>query len=149
MSEKKKYLISIIGTQKLDDDTDTIEVLTTGNYLMKNGHFFIGYKEYDQDNPEEYYDNLVKLDGDLVTISRKGPMKSQLMLEKGKRHQCLYQTIAGTLSIGVFTRYIKSTLNEKGGTLEVSYTLDFNTDLVSENSFKITVEEKENVKEVE
>lgn len=32
---------------------------------------------------------------------------------------------------------------KKGGTLEVSYTLDFNNDLVSENKFKITVEEKE------
>ena len=31
----------------------------------------------------------------------------------------------------------------KGGSLEVSYTLDFNTDLVSENRFVIKVEEKE------
>jgi hypothetical protein len=37
---------------------------------------------------------------------------------------------------------MKSTLTEKGGTLEVSYTLDFNTDLVSENRFKVTIEEK-------
>ena len=149
MSEKKKYMISIVGTQKLDDDTDTVEVLTTGNYMMKNGHFFIGYKEYDQDNPDQYFDNLVKLDGDVVTISRKGSVRSQLMLEKGKRHQCLYESVAGTLAIGVFTRYIISTLNEKGGTLEVSYTLDSNNDLLSENSFKITVEEKESIKEVE
>lgn len=34
-------------------------------------------------------------------------------------------------------------LTKNGGTLEVSYTLDFNNDLVSENKFKITVEEKE------
>lgn len=33
--------------------------------------------------------------------------------------------------------------HQNGGTLEVSYTLDFNNDLVSENKFKITVEEKE------
>ena len=71
-------------------------------------------------------------------------MQSRLMLEKGKRHQCLYQTIAGDLMIGVFTKTMKNTLNEKGGTLEVSYTLDFNTDLVSENRFIITVEEKNN-----
>ncbi|MBQ2470514.1 MAG: DUF1934 family protein, partial [Ruminococcus sp.] len=45
-------------------------------------------------------------------------------------------------SIGVFTKTLKSTLGEQGGTLEVSYTLDFNTDLVSENRFFITVEKK-------
>ncbi len=141
MAEKKKYMISIIGEQRLDDDTDKVEVLTTGNYIMKKDHCYIGYKEYDQENPNDCYDNLIKVEENMVTITRKGPMRSQLMLEKGRRHQCLYQTIAGDLMIGVFTKTMKSTLNEKGGTLEVSYTLDFNTDLVSENSFKITVEE--------
>ncbi|MEE0913048.1 MAG: DUF1934 domain-containing protein [Ruminococcus sp.] len=141
MAEKKKYMISIIGEQKLDDDTDKVEVLTTGNYIMKNDHCYIGYKEYDQENPGDCYDNLIKVEKNMVTITRKGPMRSQLMLEKGRRHQCLYQTIAGDLMIGVFTKTMKSTLNEKGGTLEVSYTLDFNTDLVSENKFKITIEE--------
>lgn len=141
MAEKKKYMISIIGEQRLDDDTDKVEVLTTGNYIMKKDHCYIGYKEYDQENPNDCYDNLIKVEENMVTITRKGPMRSQLMLEKGRRHQCLYQTIAGDLMIGVFTKTMKSTLNEKGGTLEVSYTLDFNTDLVSENSFKITVKE--------
>ena len=38
---------------------------------------------------------------------------------------------------------MNNSLTKNGGTLEVSYTLDFNNDLVSENKFKITVEEKE------
>ena len=78
-----------------------------------------------------------------MTINRKGPMRSQLMLQRGKRHQCIYQTIAGDLNIGVFTKTLENKLSDKGGELEVSYTLDFNTDLVSENRFVIKVEEKE------
>ncbi len=143
MADKEKYMISILGEQKLDEGTDKIEVLTAGNYMMKNGHFFIGYKEYDEDNPNQYFDNLIKVDRETVTITRRGPVKTQLILEKGRRHQCVYQTLAGNLMIGVFTKTLKNTLDEKGGTLEVSYTLDFNTDLVSENRFKITVEEKQ------
>ena len=142
MADKEKYMISIIGEQKLDGETDRIEVLTAGNYMMKKDHFYIGYKEYDENNPNEHSDNLIKVEKDMVTISRKGPMRSQLILEKGKRHQCVYQTVAGNLMIGVFTKTMKSTLNDEGGTLEVSYTLDFNTDLVSENSFKIEIREK-------
>lgn len=149
MADKEKYMISIIGEQKLDGETDRIEVLTAGNYMMKKDHFYIGYKEYDENNPNEHSDNLIKVEKDMVTISRKGPMRSQLILEKGKRHQCVYQTVAGNLMIGVFTKTMKSTLNDKGGTLEVSYTLDFNTDLVSENSFNIKVEEKNTANEVE
>ena len=144
MADKEKYLISIIGEQTLDGETDRVEVLTSGNYMIKKNHCYIGYKEYDEENPNKYSDNLIKVEDNLVTIIRKGEMQSRLMLEKGKRHQCLYQTIAGDLMIGVFTKTMKNTLNEKGGTLEVSYTLDFNTDLVSENRFIITVEEKNN-----
>lgn len=144
MADNEKYLISIIGEQTLDGETDKIEVLTTGKYIMKNGHCYIGYKEYDESSPNDYYDNLIKVEDNMVTITRKGPMKSQLMLEKGRRHQCVYQTGAGDLVIGVFTKTMKNSLNEKGGTLEVSYTLDFNTDLVSENSFKVKIEEKQN-----
>lgn len=140
---KGKYMISILGEQILDDDSDRIEVLTEGNFLMKKDHCYIGYKEYDEDAPQSFYDNLIKVQGDVVTITRKGPMRSQLMLEKDKRHQCLYQTPAGDLMIGVFTKTMNNSLSKKGGTLEVSYTLDFNNDLVSENKFKITVEEKE------
>lgn len=142
-SKDEKYLISIIGEQILEGESDKIEVLTGGNYIRKNGHSFIGYKEYDENNPGDYYDNLIKVEDNMVTITRKGAMRSQLMLEKGRRHQCIYQTVAGDLTIGVYTKSMKSTLDENGGTLEVSYTLDFNTDLVSENSFKIKVEPKQ------
>ena len=79
-----------------------------------------------------------------IELNRKGPMRSQLMLQKGRRHQCIYQTIAGDLNIGVFTKTLNNNRTEKGGSLEVSYTLDFNTDLVSENRFLITIEEKQN-----
>ena len=145
--EKERYMISIIGEQRVDGQDDRIEVMTSGNYIMKNGHHYIGYKEYDSDSPETYFNNLIKVENETVTISRKGPVSSQLLLEKGRRHQCMYQTVAGDLMIGVFTKTLKNNLNENGGTLEVSYTLDFNTDLVSENRFKITIEEK--IKEVE
>ena len=38
-SKKEKYLISILGEQKLDGDTDQIEVLTAGNFMKRKDHF--------------------------------------------------------------------------------------------------------------
>ena len=114
--KKCKYMISILGEQILDDESDRIEVLTEGNFLMKKDHCYIGYKEYDEDAPQSFYDNLIKVQDN---------------------------TPAGDLMIGVFTKTMNNSLTKNGGTLEVSYTLDFNNDLVSENKFKITVEEKE------
>lgn len=140
--EMNRYRITIIGEQRVDGEDNKIEVLTEGKFLMKNDHFYIGYKEYDEDNPRRLVNNLIRIDENMVTISRKGAQRSRLLLERGRRHQCIYETVAGNLSIGVFTKTLNSTLNEKGGTLEVSYTLDFNADLVSENKFFIKVEEK-------
>ena len=142
-NNKENYLISIVGEQMLDGETDKIEVLTAGNFMKKKDHYYIGYKEYDEDNPETFFNKLIKVEDDTVTINRKGPMRSQLMLQRGRRHQCIYQTVAGDLSIGVFTKTLENRLTEKGGVLEVSYTLDFNTDLVSENRFVIKIEEKQ------
>ena len=143
--EKNPYMISIVGEQKVEGQDDRIEVITSRLDRKKNGHFFINYKEYDEDLPDKFFNNLVKVEDETVTISRKGPLSSQLILEKGKRHQCMYQTIAGTLSIGVFTKTLNNNLNENGGSLEVIYTLDFNSDLVSENRFKIDIEKKKEV----
>lgn len=143
-AEKNKYMISIIGEQIVDGESDKVEVLTDGNYIMKKGHCYIGYKEYDENNPNGYFDNLIKVENDIVTITRKGSVKTQLMLEKGKRHQCIYQTGMGNLSIGVFTKTMNNLLDQNGGSLEVSYTLDFNADLVSENSFKLKIQRKKN-----
>ena len=142
MDNQDKYMISIIGEQSLDGETDKIEVLTSGKFMRKRDHFYIGYKEYSEDNPAEYYDNLIKVEKNMVTINRKGQVRTQLMLEKGRGHQCIYQTIAGDFTIGVFTRTLNNNLTDKGGTLEVSYTLDFDTNLMSENRFFIKVEEK-------
>ena len=72
--EKNPYMISIVGEQKVEGQDDRIEVITEGKYMMKNGHFLINYKEYDEDLPDKFLNNLVKVENETVTISRKGPL---------------------------------------------------------------------------
>lgn len=139
------YLISILGIQEVDGEKDQMEVITDGNLVIKNGHTFITYKEYDDENPEKYSSNLIKIESsEKITIIRKGESESRLVLEKGIRHQCFYKTIAGDLMIGIYTDKLNVKLNEKGGKLSVKYTIDFNNGLVSNNEFKIDIKEKNN-----
>ena len=113
MENLKRYMISIVGEQTMDGETDRIEVLTAGKFIKKNDRFYIGYREYDEKNPNDWSDNLIKVDKNTVIINRKGQLGSQLMLEKGRRHQCIYSTIAGDMSIGVFTKTLENKLHEK------------------------------------
>ena len=138
------YLISIVGTQEVDDERDTVEVMTQGDLITKNGTTYISYREYNNDDPNIYSHNLIKIESDeKVTIIRKGETESRLILEKGKRHQCFYKTVAGSLLIGIFTDRVNIDLSEKGGSLALSYSIDFNSDHVSNNEFKITLKVKE------
>ena len=107
MENQDKYMISIIGEQSLDGETDKIEVITTGKFMRKRDHYYIGYKEYSEENPAEYYDNLIKVEKNMVTINRKGQNQTRLILAKDRRHQCGYQTIAGAFSGGGFIRTLE------------------------------------------
>ncbi len=143
MDKKNEYLISVTGIQEVDGDKDKIELQTIGSYLLKPNRAYIGYKEYDEDNPSISSNNLIKVESDnLVTIIRNGQVETRLILEKGRRHLCHYRTPAGSLMIGVSTDTINNELNEKGGKLHVSYSLDFNNELISNNEFYIDIQEK-------
>ena len=140
---ESNYLISIVGEQKIDGETDSVEVVTEGSYVFPNGRYFITYEEYDKENPSEHYTSVVKAEGEkMVTIMRAGGISSRLTLEKDRRHYCHYSVPVGEMMIGIYTSQINSTLSEKGGELFVKYTIDFNASLASENEFHITVKHK-------
>jgi uncharacterized beta-barrel protein YwiB (DUF1934 family) len=42
---KENYLITIEGNITMDGDTDSVSLTTLGSYQMKNGKYYIVYKE--------------------------------------------------------------------------------------------------------
>ncbi len=142
---QENYLISIIGRQKLDDETGEIEVTTLGSYVKRGDSRYIVYKEYDAENKGSPQTSVLKVDGDSkVTLMRGGAESTRLILENGKRHVCPYDTGYGCMMIGVFTSKVKSELDDAGGKLEVNYSLDINSSLSSVNEILITVKEAKN-----
>lgn len=140
---RENYWINIVGRQKIDDEVGEITLTTLGSYVTKGDTRYIVYKEYDPDRNNQAVTSVLKVErGNSVTLMR-GAGNTRLILEKGKRHQCQYDTGAGALLVGVFTSEVDSRLNDKGGELEVNYTLDINADLSSINHILITVKEAE------
>ncbi|MBQ4128985.1 MAG: DUF1934 domain-containing protein [Ruminococcus sp.] len=138
------YIITVTGIQEVDGEKDKIEVITTGEYILKNGHRYIKYKEYDNDNPNISIDAVVKVENDKkVSIIRYGERQSRLILEKDVRHQCHYRTVMGDIMMGVYTSKIEHNLTDDGGDIKVKYQLDFFADLVSDNEIHINVKKKE------
>lgn len=141
---KKEVLISIKGVYDSADDHDVIELFTTGTYYKKNGRYYICYDETEATGFMGSKTTLTVDQQDKVTLERSGSTRSQLIVERGVRHQCHYDMGFGDLTIGVSGSSIKSDLGDRGGNLEVKYSLDVNSMLASENAMYVNV--KENLK---
>ncbi|MBQ6557770.1 MAG: DUF1934 domain-containing protein [Clostridia bacterium] len=139
-----KYIISVIGTQSFEEDEDTIELTTSASYIERNGKKFIKYREYDPDNNNVYVSNVIKIESkDKITLVKNGGNRySQLILECGKRHQCMYSSSIGSMSIGIYTETIAYDVDENGGKIEIDYTIDFNSDFQSDNHMLIILRKK-------
>ena len=139
---ENNYIITVVGKQTVDGESDKIEVITEGDIRETGDKLVITYPEYPEDDPQKKTDTTVTLDGGILSIERKGEMSSHLILEQGKRHECLYQTPMGQMFIGIFTNSIAADIGENGGEITAAYQLDFNRVVVSYNEFYISVKAK-------
>lgn len=138
----ERYIITVIGKQTVDGESDKIEVITEGDMQLTDDKITITYPEYTEDTPTKKTDTTVTLESGVLSIDRQGEMSSHLIIEQGKRHECLYNTPMGQMFIGIFTDSIRSDLTEHGGSINAAYQLDFNRSVVSYNVFNISVKEK-------
>ena len=133
------YLITIRGTMEQGGERDKVKLMTRGSFVRRNGSFFITYKETATTGYAGCVNTGKVEDSQKVSMLRFGPAPSQLVIEKGRRHVCHYETGHGSLSLGVAADEIQSRLSDKGGTVQFSYLLDVDASAVSRNTVKITV----------
>lgn len=137
----KDVLIDIKGSQGIGDDVDTIELTTVGQLAEKNGKLYLFYNENDAIGSANVK-TMLKAEGDnRITLSRSGALESKLVIEKGRRSKCFYATVQGELVLGIFGEEIINTLNENGGFLSMTYTIDVENSLLSRNKVEIKVRE--------
>ena len=129
---KKDVLIDIKGIYRQDGEQDQVELVTTGSYYKRNGDNYIDYEETEMTGFHGTHTVL------RVELSQR---VSQLIIERGVRHQCHYDTGYGAMTIGVSGDRVFSDLDDHGGKLQFSYSLDVNTSLASENEVFINVRE--------
>ena len=135
----KDVLISIKGTQGIDDNTDTIELTTIGRFGKRDQSFFMSYDESEISGLGNVKTVLhVRNDGSVV-LQRSGEYESRLTIQSGVRNTCFYNTPYGDMVIGIFGESVQNSLNTDGGELSFSYTIDSNLQLISHNVIEISV----------
>ncbi len=133
-------LICIDGTVDQQGEQERIQLKTRGSFLRRGNSFFITYEETETTGYAGCTTTVkVAADESRVAMLRFGPASSQLIIEKGVRHVCHYETGVGALTLGVAADEIRCQLTDAGGQAFFSYTLDDGTQELSRNLVEVTV----------
>lgn len=138
---EENYLITIKGTMEQDGERESVELMTRGKFVRRGSSYFIAYEETEATGYAGCT-TTVKATSDAreVVMTRFGKVPSQLVIEKGVRHICHYETGFGSVSLGVAADVIELDLTDAGGRLQFSYTLDSGGEnFISRNLVDITV----------
>lgn len=130
--------LNITSIIKSDDDEEKIEFFTVGEYDFKKQTAVLSYEETDGIGYEQCRVS-VTVEGNCITIERTGPAASTMCVEKNVKHHSIYSTPFGDFTMGINTYDIQNTLSEVGGRLWFKYSIDINSDFVSENEMEILV----------
>lgn len=133
------YDISIIGKQSYDGDAGEITLNTVGSYTKRGKIRYISYKEYYEGTASRTA--VLKIEDEKVTMIH-GKSATRLVLEKGIRHRCHYDTGYGSLTLGIFTSDFISSLEDSGGRLNVKYTMDIDSSISSFNEITVDVKRR-------
>ena len=126
----RDILISITGTQFSEGEHDDVELITTGDYFMKNGKHYILYDEIG-DSADEVVKNTIKVGTNNMDIIKTGSSRVHMTFEKDKKIMSCYATPMGDLMIGISTNQICVEEQEDLLKIAVKYSLDINYEHVS------------------
>lgn len=138
---KKDVIITIRGIQTVGNESDEVELFTTGRFYKKENQYYLAYEETEATGFEGSRTTLKISPNQKVTMTRFGRSRSQLIVEKGVRHQCSYDTEYGFLTLGIMGDHFEFVLTEDGGHLEFGYSLDLQASLASHNTVIVDIKE--------
>lgn len=138
MNDDRMIKITDIQTDVESGETDSVEVTTRGTQDGGGGDYVLNFDEIFAEDMQSHTVLTVQ-HGNCVSIVRSGDVMTELQLELGKRHICLYSTPYGDMNIGIYARTINSEMTSEGGRLDLEYTVDYNGTLTTRKQMVIEV----------
>ena len=140
--EKLPVLLSIRGEQYFDDiDPDATELMTEGTMVLTEDGMVLSYEETELTGMEGTTTTF-EVKGPQVILTRTGTVNSQMVFEEGRQHTSLYETPFGELTVDIQTSTLKHTLTQRGGVMEIKYSIAVEHTVTGRNCFKIRVRRK-------
>ncbi|MHB8064604.1 MAG: YwiB family protein [Ruminiclostridium sp.] len=137
----KNVIINVKGIQTdLDNDSNTLELITEGKYYQKGNNYYITYKESEVTGMVGTTTTLKVGDG-VVSLMRFGKVNSQFVFQKGQKHISSYETEYGNFTIGVYANNVDININDAGGEIRVGYQIEIDSQSTGRNDFYMLIRE--------
>ena len=81
----------------------------------------------------------VSLCGDLVSVNRSGVLKSHMIFEEGKIHNCIYDTGVFPMQLRINTKSLECDISELGGKLNIDYTVEIVGNVAEQSRLTLSV----------
>ena len=139
---KLPVLLSIRGEQYFDGvDPDATELMTDGTLEVTERGFLLTYQETELTGMEGTTTTF-EVQGPTVVLTRSGKVSSRMVFEEGRQHTSLYETPFGELTVDIQTSRLLHNLTERGGLMEIKYSIAVEHVVTGRNCFKIRVRAK-------
>ena len=140
---KLPVMLSIRGEQYFDGiDPDATELMTEGTLELTDGGMVLSYQETELTGMEGTITTF-EVNGSRVTLTRTGKVNSQMVFEEGRQHTSLYETPFGELTVDIQTSRLRHNLSERGGVMDIKYSIAVEHTTTGRNCFKIRVKRKQ------
>lgn len=126
-------LITMKSRQITAEDEEETELLTIGTCRWEEDVLILSYEDTDATGFAGATTTIQVEKDLLVSILRTGTANSNLTIELGKKHFCLYSTPFGDMTVGVLAKEITFEPTKTSGTLHMVYVIDINATFMSEN----------------
>ena len=141
-ANKLPVLLSIRGEQYFDGiDPDATELMTEGTMTLTEDGMALSYQETALTGMEGTTTTF-EVRGPRVILTRAGTVNSQMVFEEGRQHTSLYETPFGELTVDIQTSRLRHNLTERGGVMEIKYSIAVEHTVTGRNCFKIRVRRK-------
>ena len=139
----KDVLVKISGLQFAgEEDSDSVEVITSGTYYKKNDKHYVLYEEV-MEGTTDITKNVIKIGDNFMEVTRKGPASVHMVFEKDKKNVSYYYTPFGNLLIGIDAKQIQIDESEMDINVKVNYGLEINYEHVADCHITVDVKSKE------
>ena len=135
-------IISMQSVQNYDDeeDTNTLNFMTDGKYTYDHD---VGCLTYEESEVFGFPGTRtsVFIMPDRVIVDRDGSLTSRMVFKVGEKTVFPYHTPYGRAMMGINTKKILHSFDEKGGTAEIEYVMDVEHTVITKNKFTIDVKQ--------